>query len=197
MNKNTSYEQFDTWCNQWEEAMKKGTFETPNQGPNVSVQTADSNFFGMVNHNPSDSPKEPDTKYWSDVYSLSKEYGSDSQMLDDYLSGDLIQEEVAVDKKAFVKTMASSPNPIRPASVGMDQDVNSPLSVGATYDVPDLQNLETLKTKLHDLLVKLNSMEGKSQSGSPKLESQIQSLQKQIDELSDNLSRGIPSQLGD
>lgn len=199
MTKHDDYDKFDTWCDQWEKAMKNGTFEAPPAAKSVNRQTANTNFFGVTNHNPSDKPSDPDGKYWNDLYSLSHEYASDSRVLDDYLSGDLqvMQEEVVVDVKKYTHSLANTPNPIRPNSVGMDQDIKNPISLGATYDVGDLEGLETLKTKLHNLLVKLNSMEGRSQTGSTKLESQIQSLQKQIDELSDNLCKSIPSQVGD
>lgn len=190
---------FDTWVDQWDKAVKSGLFDEPNkqEPPKVNSQTTQSNFFGQTNYNTESKPSEPDTKYWNDVYKLSKEYGNDPNALDDYLNGDLLQEETQVDTKQFNKSMAYSPNPVRPSSVGKDQDIRNPVSVGATYDVADLEGLNNLKLKLHDLLSKLNSMEGRSLPGSPKLESQINALQRQIDELSDGLSKGIPSSQGD
>ena len=188
------YDDFEKWVDQWDAALKTGAFDTPKNQPMPSAQSAPESFFGIRQSAPSADVKSDDARYWSDVYKLSRDFRDD-----DYLGGEdheVIQEEVAVDTKKMAKSLSNSPNPIRPSSIGMDQDIRNPLSVGATYDVSDLTNLEALKVKLHGLLDKLNAMEGRGQSGA-KLESQIQSLQRQIDEFSDNLATSVPSQQGD
>ena len=185
-------DQFLTWCDQWEKALDQGVFEDPDKGLEVCPKNGTENFFGFITEEKAvTSIREVDAQYWNDLYNLTKYYGPEA-------ATNNYTEEIALDIKKYAKAMSGTANPIRPASVGKDQDLTNPISMGATYDVADLQSLETLKTKLHDLLVKLNSMEGRSQTGSTKLESQIKSLQDQIDELSDNLTRtGIPSQIGD
>lgn len=109
---------------------------------------------------------------------------------------ELIQEEVKVNPKDMAKAMVNSPNPIKPHTMGMDQDMTDPVSMGATYDVADLEQLNDLKVKLHGLLDKLNTMHGFGEATS-KLESKIAEVQKQIDEISNGLSKGVPSQQGD
>jgi hypothetical protein len=200
--KDQDYNDFEKWQADWDAALKTDAFK--DQKPaNPSAATGFTDFFG-VSSSKNSNTKEPDAEYWNNLYGLSNEYAPDANNIeddsndvdDDHLEGDLMQEEVHVEPKTMAKAMAQSPNPIRPSSIGMDQDVKNPISLGATYDVADLQSLETLKVKLHGLLDKLNGIEGLAGTGA-KLESQIASLQKQIDEISDGLAHGVPSNQGD
>jgi hypothetical protein len=194
------YNDFEKWQDQWDDALKTDAFK--DQKPAApSAATGFTDFFGMSSDKSSDKANVSDTEYWNNLYGLSKEYAPDENDLgnqydDDHLEGDLMQEDVKVDPKTMARAMASSANPIKPSSIGIDQDVKNPVSLGSTYDISDLQNLESLKVKLHGLLDKLNGLEGLADT-SAKLESQIVSLQKQIDEISDGLSQGIPSHQGD
>ncbi|RDJ35287.1 MAG: hypothetical protein DWQ19_10760 [Crenarchaeota archaeon] len=199
---NDQYDQFDQWVDQWDKAQEEGIFEKPETPHTPSAQSADSSFFGYTNNlNADSSIEEPDAHYWDSVYELSKDCGVEERKLDDDphaddLDGDLIQEDIDVDPKYMADSMLKSANPVRPSSVGKDQDVSSPVSVGATYDVSDLEQLEKVKTKLHNLIGKLNGMEAVGKSDA-KLEQQIASLSKQLDEISDSLNRSVPSQQGD
>ena len=193
------YNDFEKWQSQWDAALKTDAFKDKKPA-NPSAATGFTDFFGVTNSQSTEGNNIPDTEYWNNLYGLSKDYAPEENRLDaphddDHLEGDLIQE-FEVEPKTMAKAMASSPNPIKPSSIGMDQDVKNPVSVGGTYDVGDIQNLENLKVKLHNLLHKLSSIEGLADTNS-KLESQIQSLQKQIDEISDGLSHGVPSHQGD
>lgn len=184
---------FDKWCDQWQAAVDKGIFPEKKPEDNENVGS----YFGFMNKELVKKPiTDCDTKYWNDVHDLSRLYGQDPEILCEYLRNRL-HEENDVDLKSLAKDVADSPNPVRPTTVGMDQDITNPVSTGQTYSVDDLKSLDDLKTKLHDLLVKLNSNEGSGNSGSAKLETQIKNLQKQIDEFSDSLSKtGVPGQIG-
>jgi hypothetical protein len=199
---NDRYDQFNQWQADWEKALEDGVFDDPNKAPVPSSQAGSSSFFGY-NNSPEaqEKVKEPDGAYWDSVYELSKLYSTDDRNLDhdphaDHLEGDLMQEEVEVDVKKMANSMIQSPNPIRANSFGKDQDLTNPISTGATYDIADLESLEKVKLKLHGLIDKLNGLEGNGQGGG-KLEQQIAALSKQIDEMSDNLNRGVPSNQGD
>ena len=97
------------------------------------------------------------------------------------------------DLKQATKKIADAPNPVVASSIGKDQDISDPVVGGNTYSPEDLIQLDSLKVKLHDLLSKLNAMEGSGKTDA-KLENQIESLNKQIDELSDSLSVSTPLQ---
>lgn len=199
---NDKYDQFNQWVDQWDKAQEEGIFDDGNPTPVPSSQTGNSSFFGYTNDNSTDQVKEFDAAYWDSVYALSKTYSpDDDRQLDDdphadHLSGELIQEDFEVDAKHMANTMLKSPNPIRPSSIGKDTDVHNPVSMGATYDVTDIEELEKVKIKLHGLIDKLNSLNGHGQSNA-KLEQQIAALSKQIDEMSDNLNRCVPNPQGD
>lgn len=170
---------FEKWVSQWDAAQQKGIFDAPKKDHVPSANNRQGSFFGGLAQNaPSEEVPQEDTDSWNSIYRGSRDYGKELD-LDGY--EEVIQEETAVETKK------KSANPITAASLGMDQDVKNPASVGATYDIDQLQNLEGLKLKLHNLLSKLNDFEGRGESAA-KFESKIQSLQKQIDELSSSLA---------
>jgi hypothetical protein len=74
------------------------------------------------------------------------------------------------------------PNPIRKSTEGKDQDLGA-LQVGSTFSNEDLEELEEMKKKLHDLGSKAAEMENKDYS------TQISAMIKKIDDLSDKLGR--------
>lgn len=174
---------FDKWVSQWDAANQNGTFEAPAKAHMPSTQTAPEGFFGTRLNSPSETVPQSDIDYWRDVYSNSRDFMAEPDLDDSVLQENKAPKKVIKENKAPYK----APNPILTSTLGMDQDVKNPSSVGSTFGVTDLESLENLKLKLHGLLDKLNGFEAASQ-GVTKLESQIQSLQKQIDELSDSLS---------
>lgn len=113
------------------------------------------------------------------------------------VDGSLIQEEVKTNPKDVAKALVNSPNVIKPSTIGVDQDMTDPVSMGATYDVGDIEKLNDLKLKLHGLLDKLNTLHGFGES-TTKLEAKIAEVQKQIDEISNGLSKvSVPSAQSD
>lgn len=130
--------------------------------------------------------KKSDVKYWNKIKELSCKYGTTN--ID---PSDLFKEEETIEENSELgnsaSAIATSPNPIRHSSVGMDQEMDD-TSLGNTYTIEDLETIEELKKKLHDLEDQLNSLEGLGKSAI-RVESKIQSVVKKINDLSDNLSR--------
>lgn len=210
MGKVHSYSDLQGWADKWQKAVEEGIFEKPEgQAPVISKQTNKSDYFNMnidIDHssNNQDNYEEDtennslneDAKYWSKLFKMTNRWKRPSESSIKGPTSKVIKENLAVDTKSFTKDMVSSPNPIRPSSVGKDNGDGNPAAFGTTYGVNELEKLEDLKIKLHNLIDKLNGFDVNGQSGS-KLENQIQSVKKQIDEISDGLSKSFPSQQGD
>ena len=180
-------DQFDSWCDQWEKAMKDGVFEDAPKQTTTPVQTADVSYFGPTDTHPTTDIKDVDAQYWNQVYSMSRNSG-------DSPDPTLLHEEKNTQQiSKIVNAMGQSPNPIRAPSVGMDQSME-PGPLGVTFGPEDIQEIADLKVKLHGLKDKLNTLEGKGQ-GDKKLESTIGSLQNKIDELSDALGKAFPREV--
>lgn len=162
------------WLDQWKTAQSNG-FDKPSSPRHIpSEKIYETNLFGMNISNKENKKvavKDCDAKYWKEVYSLSKKYGAGA--VDELLNRPL-REEVALDA-APVQQKLSKPE-LSP--------VDSP-------EVKELNDLEKLKIKLHDLLDRLNTMDSENKS-TTKLESQIEALHKQIDELTVCLSTDEP-----
>jgi len=75
-----------------------------------------------------------------------------------------------------------NPNPVRRETEGKDQELED-RQVGSTFSNEDLDELEEMKKKLHDLGSKAAEMDNKDYSV------QISAMIKKIDELSDKLGR--------
>ena len=192
-------DQFDKWCGQWEDAMKKGVFEDAPKPLSPSSQTADGSFFGLVNTDPSPCPKDADIEYWNNVH-VAAQHGVDTTdplVLIDHMENAeaaLITEEKR-DKKslgAATKAVADAPNPIRHTSVGNDREMaDAPL--GVTYSPEDLEELAEMKLKLHDLEDQLNSFEATGKNSS-RFQGQIDNLREKIEGFSSDLGHSYPSE---
>lgn len=196
MGKTHSYNDLQTWADKWDKAVNDRVFDTSNQPPVVSKQVHTPDFFNVnVDHSEEDGSLNEDAKYWVDLYNKTNRFKRPTEKSIKSPSSQVIKENLAVDAKSMVNTMASSPNPVRASSIGKDNGEDSPVAVGTTYGVEEFEKLEDLKIKLHNLIDKLNGFDAMGKAS--KLESQIQSVKKQIDEISDGLSKSIPSQQGD
>jgi hypothetical protein len=176
--------EFSKWVQQWDDAQSKGIFkdDTP-QLPDLNKQSSDNSYFGMCNSHSTDDIPTNDSEYWRQVLAAS----------DPEFKEEMLNEN---NKKLgdMAKAIAQSPNPVRPHSLGKDQDL-TPQSLGLTYSEQDVEELAGLKLQLHALQDKLNTFECRGQNGK-KFESQIQSLQKKIDELSTAMTQAFPNALG-
>ena len=189
-----NYDEFEKWVAIWEKASKEEEFK----GASVD-KTSDINlesFFGIITENKDNKtvdPKAVDSKYWTDLLNLQTRYGNDKNVLSDYLKGKLTNEEVDLPTKDFAAAITKAANPIKPNSIGMDQDPQNLVSLGYTYTAEDLAKLEDLKKDMYDLITKLNQAELQGED-SKKLKTKSEELQKEIDELSDKMTRTVPQQ---
>lgn len=189
-----NYDEFEKWVAIWEKASKEEEFK------GVSVDKANDinleSFFGIITENKDNKnvdSKSIDAKYWTDLLNLQTRYGNDKNVLSDYLKGKLTNEEVDLPTKDFAAAITKAANPIKPNSVGMDQDPKNLVSLGCTYTAEDLAKLEDLKKDMYDLITKLNQAELQGED-SKKLKTKSEELQKEIDELSDKMTRSVPQQ---
>jgi hypothetical protein len=155
---------FDGWLDKWDAALQKGIFDAPSNPPSTSKSTSDEGFFGFRQDNHTDSIEKVDSEYWRAINSVA-DGGVEIQRLDE---ADAISVNL--------------PNPIRKSTEGKDQDLGA-LQVGSTFSNEDLEELEEMKKKLHDLGSKAAEMENKDYS------TQISAMIKKIDDLSDKLGR--------
>ena len=201
-------EQLENWATMWDQAQSKGLFQDAPKPPAISEKHSYDSFFGPQETSQKDAPDDFESKYWASVYNTSMGAPPDPEpevTIPDDDSGNVAMIHDSVKKHKHVikenaaavgtraKAMAQSANPIRATSVGMDQDM-SPESLGLTFTPKDLESLADLKLRLHTLQDKLNTFEGKGQSGN-RFESQIKSLLTQINELSDSLSQAFPDEI--
>jgi len=159
---------FDAWVSKWDAALEKGIFDAPNAPPSTCKNTSDDSFFGFRHDNHTDSIERSDSDYWRAINAVA-DGGVEVQRLDEADMG--------------VAPLANpNPNPVRRETEGKDQDME-PNQLGATFDKEDLEELESMKKKLHDMGSKVAAMDGKD------YKSQIESMIKKIDELSDKLGK--------
>lgn len=181
-------EQLDHWIKQWEDAQAKGII-TVNKPVAKETNTS---YFGFQNEKDEKESDDAEASYWNSLAIAAAPADEQEELLQEQKKDDnAMTANVA-------KAIVQSPNPIRPNSVGKDQDLK-PQSLGLTYSEQDIEELAEMKIKLHSLQDQLNSFEGRGQN-SRKFESQIDSLKQKIDELSDAMTRGFPfaiSQQGD
>ena len=174
---------FEKWQKQWEEAEKKGIFKKSAESVEspLNTQTSTNSFFGFQDTQPTERVATGDAAYWKKVLAKSDSSFQDQEILledDQKIVGDV------------AKTIAKSPNPIRQHTVGKDQELNVQ-SLGSTFSEQDIEELTSLKVKLHSLQDQLNTFESRGRNAR-KFESQIHTLKNKIDELSDAMTRTFP-----
>lgn len=155
---------FDGWMDKWDDALRKGIFGDEPKPASPSRGTSDESFFGLRQDNPTSSIDSHDSEYWRAINAVA-DGGVDMMRLDE---SDPISTEL--------------PNPIRHSTEGKDQDME-PHQLGATFSDEDLEELDGMKKKLHELESKAAAM------GEDDNSAQIKSMIKKIDALSDKLGR--------
>ena len=155
---------FDDFVSKWDAAVEKGIFNSPSTPPSTTKGTADHSFFGLRQDNHTDSIDDVDAKYWSAINAVA-DGGVDTQRLDE-------ADAVSV----------NLPNPIRKSTEGKDQNME-PDQLGVTFSEEDIEELDKMKKKLHELESKVASMDGNDRK------SDISGLLKRIEDLSDKLGR--------
>jgi hypothetical protein len=71
---------FNSWCDQWEKAQKKGIFK---DAPKTRPPTPNyEDFFGNYNQPKESQIEEPDAEYWQQVYQMSSHAGESPDIAD-------------------------------------------------------------------------------------------------------------------
>lgn len=174
----------------WEKALKKGIFDDAPKPPAPAEPEASADFFGQLHTDEydMDSPlNEAEVKYW-------KELAKDAADRSSYYMP--LNEEKELDKEAASKMasrLGSTFNPVYPNTAGKDQDIKVTQNWGVGGK--ELNDLEDLKKRLHELEVKLNTAgilpkKGKKTKNEDEntIQKSINDLKKQIDQLSDELN---------
>jgi hypothetical protein len=182
----------ENWVDKWEKAMEKDEFKSKEK-PKPAVE----DYYG--NWKPSSQPttkfQNCDTKYWENVYRMSKGekpkvVTEDSEPLGDKSLG----KQREVPDKAELSTKAAelgnTANPVYPDSRGVDQRKKT---TPEWADGKKLRELVDMKDNLYKLEVRLNSNPkfGAYGPDSPeikKIQDQIEGLREKIDQLSNSIS---------
>jgi hypothetical protein len=180
-----SEEIFQTWLNQWNDALKTDAFK--------KEERADDELLFVTESVQKNNTSKCDEKYWEDIWKLSLGFNGDQNAFDDYLNNKLTNEEVDQSVKNLMKALTMSPNPIKPSSVGMDQDPTNVRSLDLTYTDEDIDELAKLKSEIEELKIKLASKESLGEKPED-ISKKIETLQKKVNELSDKMTQTMPNQ---
>lgn len=183
----------EKWVDKWAEAQEKGIFP---EAPKPAV-TDIQDYFGnwKTETKKAVTLTECDTKYWKQVYKLSKGVVEQTSVVEDDPVGSTPQGKLRdVPDKDDLSTKAAelgnTANPVIPSTRGEDQRKH------VTPDWSDgkgLRELVDMKYQLYKLEGKINSSAkfGAYGADSPeikKIQSQIDELKHKMDELSNSLS---------
>lgn len=202
---NTKHENYmddlNAWADQYQSAIDHGVFEDAPKPASPSPQTADTSFFGPVDSDPTDGPTDADAEYWQRLHEASAGMGGYVDPFEAFKKSQKAKAETEIqlentgdvksDSAKIAQAIAQSPNPVKPGSIGMDQDIHDPGSLGQTFSTEQLTQLAELKVQLHDLENKLNAfdVEGKAVRG---LEGKISGLKSRINNMSDEMGHSLP-----
>lgn len=168
-------DQFDQWCDLWDQAQEDGVFPETETPPTAANQIPDYDY-GL------DEPESEPPLSQDDF-----ESGDPNQdAYWNYVNSEEVQEQLFHEQ-----SKQYTPNPIYPDSVGKDQEVPMPVWV----DEKLLGEVEGLKRRLYDIECKVNAKdaggktwvtkarlsEDKSQRG------QLDRLRQRIDRISNSL----------
>lgn len=192
MNDSSFLDDINKYAAIWDAAQDKGIFKDapkPPQPPQPRNPDAEDSFFGadFFGQNRSseydiDEPiNEVDSKYWATVSRMADPTG---KYIDPLMTEESVPSKENIKKSS--EKMAGAHNPVYPASVGKDQD----MQVTQNWGVGGKEHfqLEDLKVRLEKLESKLNSLEATSDGPAKSTQDKIENLKKQIDELSDSLN---------
>lgn len=194
MSTRKEFEKLQNWADKYEKAQSDGVFEGAPSPPVPTPQTAEDNFWGMVNSNPTDAVSRPDAQYWKNLWDATRPDGPSSIVIEEETE-EVVEEEAyekAIDKEIPTpgdENNAKSFNPTHRDSQGEDQALETE-PLGVSFSAKDVNDLAEMKVKLHALQDKMNTNEGLGKSGKS-LESRIASAIKEIEDLSNSISSGF------
>lgn len=170
----------------WEKALRDGIFDSADNSTHKNDGTPvdePSDFFGLQKDVFDIPLNESEGANWNKIYRASV--------------NEVIKEEKKEKIQDLVKNSKSIANAFNPIHIDTTGKDTKNINDGGFSSGQDLEELEKMKKKLHELKVKMTSKEIKEDKRFPSLKNKIQKLEAEIDELSDSLSgtRMVPKQM--
>lgn len=205
-------DQFQDYVNKWEDALKKGIFETPKNSNDKKEDT----FFDLIKKEPTLEFNPNDLEYWQKIQDMSvgnsnveiineaskkekqpkeakpeKDSKANFELVDNSLKND--KEVNNIIKKA--KKLADNPNPVYQDSYGKDTtDESGKTRVTSGFSADDrLPQLQDLYKALYQLEVKMSDKDGLSEKLSKDMQKKITEVKKLISKISDSLDGDFES----
>jgi len=172
---NTTRDSLSDWEAKWEKAQADGVFKDAPGFKNKNTHIAPQ-FYSPIENGDVQGMDDIDAAYWA---------STPKNGYVDPLENAMLHENVVRVKKEGREALSTphgelkpTPNPIKPSSIGKDQEYNA-----AIFDVKEFETLEKAKIELHELEDKIAALiDGKD------LQSKVADLKKKIDDLSNVLT---------
>lgn len=161
----------------WEKALRDGIFDSADNSTHKNDGTPvdePSDFFGLQKDVFDIPLNESEGANWNKIYRASV--------------NEVIKEEKKEKIEDLVKNAKSIAKAFNPINIGTTGKDTKNVSDGNFSSGEELDKLEEMKKKLHDLKVKMTSKEIKEDKRFPSIAKKIQKLEAEIDELSDSLA---------
>jgi len=213
-------DEFQDYVNKWEDALKKGIFETP-RNPNGDKEDS---FFDMIKKEPKAEFNSNDVDYWNKIQDMDvndanveiineenksykdkknkkskfknpavsdKNSAANFKTVDNSLANDKSKNNIK--KKA--SKLGNNPNPIHHDSYGNDtRDESGKTRITAGFSADDrLPALQDLYKSLYQLEVKMSNKEGLNKKLSEKMQAKINKVKDSISEISDSMGGDFKS----
>lgn len=198
-------DQFQDYVNKWEDALKKGIFNTPEKS------SKEDTFFDIIKNEPTDKFNVSDVDYWNKIQNMNynnnefkvvneakkKEESKKEKSAADFEpvknSLEANKEINNIEKKA--KKLSDNPNPIYHDSYGKDTtDESGKSRVTAGFSADDrLPALQELYKSLYQLEVKMSNKYGLDKKLSDKMQKEINKVKKLISKISDSMGGDFKS----
>lgn len=189
---------FQDYLNQWDEALRKGTFDHPSCKPEKVKEL--SFFEGFKNNGKVEEMKEDEFKEWTKIYKMSM--GEDKQIINEAKKESENKDSAAnfkpvkeskkkdlkIEKKA--KDLANNPNPVQHPTYGADgkdpETGRTRVTAGFGASSEELDKISELKKEIYKLEVKMSGKDGLNEKDVKNVQKKIQKLKDMIDEISNS-----------
>lgn len=209
-------DEFQGYVNKWEDALKKGIFNTPEKS------SKEDTFFDIIKTEPTDKFNAPDVDYWNKIQDMNfnntelKVYNeakkSDSKKPNPKKTASKSKKEKSVSDFEPVKNsleankdinnivkkatkLANNPNPVYHNSYGKDTtDESGKSRVTAGFSADDrLPALQDLYKALYQLEIKMSGKFGLDKKLTEKMQKQIKKVKALISKISDSMGGDFKS----
>ena len=203
-------DQFQDYVNKWEDALKKGIFNTPEKPKKEDT------FFDIIKKEPTNEFNPNDVNYWQNIQDMavnnanieiineakdkSKKEVSAKPEKNSKANFTPVDNSLANDKNInniIKKTekLANNPNPVYHDTYGKDsRDESGKTRVTAGFSADDrLPALQDLYKALYQLEVKMSNKEGLSEKLSNEMQKKINKVKDLISKISDSMGGDFKS----